>query len=591
MSEYVAPVSEQRFVLDALVDLGAISKLPGFEQADPEIVGELLAESGRFMSEIIAPLNRGADIEGCKLVDGNVTTPTGFKQAYAQLAEAGWPAVGFPEEYGGGGFPSVVALAILEQIAAASMAFSLCPMLTYSCIEMLLENGSDEQRELYLAKLVTGEWTGTMNLTEPDAGSDVGALRMRAEPQPDGTYRLFGQKIFITFGSHDFTENTIHIVLARTPDSAPGTKGISCFIVPDLLLDDNGVPSEQNDVRVASLEHKMGIHGSPTCVMSYGENDGAIGYLIGEESRGMTYMFTMMNFARLGIAVQGLAVADRAYQMASTFARERVQGRVVGADAGAAIVEHPDVRRMLMTMRCQIEAMRAVMYRNGAANDIAAKHHDEQVRGAAGNESALLTPISKAWGTDLGVELTSTALQIFGGMGFIEETGIAQLYRDARIAPIYEGTNGIQAIDLVGRKLGLDEGQVIESYLDEIAHTVASAGSSFDDLAKLYESALDLVRATTHELAAMEPRAKFSGATPYLRMLALLVGGHELFRAAIAAEALLSSGGGGYGSSMLETKAPLARFYAEQILPQVFGLRSAVLSGDETLFAIAESEL
>jgi len=367
-------------VLDALVDLGGLSKLPGYEHVDNEIVGELLVESGRLASDVIAPLNRVGDTEGCELIDGQVKTPTGFKQGYEQFIAAGWPAVGFPEEYEGGGFPSVVALAILEQFTAASMAFSLCPMLSYSCVEILLENGSEEQKEQYLAKLVTGEWTGTMNLTESDAGSDVGALRMRAEPQPDGTYRLFGQKIFITYGSHDFTENTIHIVIARTPEAPPGTKGISCFIVPGRLLDENGEPGEVNDVHPVSVEHKMGIHASPTCVMSYGDTDGAVGYLIGEEFCGMSYMFTMMNNARLSIAVQGLAISERAYQQAVDYARTREQGRVVGREAGSAIVGHPDVRRMLMTMRCQIDAMRAVMYRNAAARDVAAKHPDEQTR-------------------------------------------------------------------------------------------------------------------------------------------------------------------------------------------------------------------
>ncbi|MFV1992003.1 MAG: acyl-CoA dehydrogenase family protein, partial [Acidimicrobiales bacterium] len=474
MTDFQAPVAEQLFVLDALVGLARLSELPGYEHVDVEIVSELLAESGRLASDVVAPLNRLGDTEGCELVDGRVKTPAGFKQAYEQFIAAGWPAVGFPEAYEGGGFPSVVALAILEQFTAASMAFSLCPILTYSCVEILLENGSETQKEQYLTKLVTGEWTGTMNLTEPDAGSDVGALRMRAEPQADGTYRLFGQKIFITYGSHDFTENTIHIVIARTPDAPAGTKGISCFIVPDRLLDDDGEPGEPNDVRPVSVEHKLGIHASPTCVMSYGDTDGAVGYLIGEEFRGMSYMFTMMNNARLSIAVQGLAISERAYQPAVEYARTREQGRVVGRAAGSAIVGHPDVRRMLMTMRCQIDAMRAVMYRNAAARDVASKHPDAETREHGAGEAALLTPISKGWGTDLGVEMTSLAVQVFGGMGYVEEAGVAQHYRDARIAPIYEGTNGIQAIDLVGRKLALDDGKVIDRYLAEMAVTVES---------------------------------------------------------------------------------------------------------------------
>ncbi len=591
MSEYQAPVEEQRFVMDALVDLAALAELPGFEHVDTEIVGELLSESGRLASDVIAPLNKIGDEDGCVLDGAQVTTPPGFKQGYEQLVAAGWPAVGFPEAYDGGGFPSVVALGILEQFTAASMAFSLCPMLTFSCVEMLMENGSESQQEQYLAKLVTGEWTGTMNLTEPDAGSDVGALRMRAEPQDDGTYLLFGQKIFITYGSHDFTENTIHIVIARTPDAPAGTKGISCFIVPGRLLDEQGSPGERNDVQPVSLEHKMGIHASPTCVMSYGDSGGAVGYLVGEEFRGMSYMFTMMNNARLAIAVQGLAISERAYQLAVDYARSRVQGRVVGQESGAAIIGHPDVRRMLMTMRCQIDAMRAVMYRNAAANDVANHHPDEQVRAEAAGESALLTPISKGWGTDLGVEMTSLAVQVFGGMGYIEETGIAQHYRDARIAPIYEGTNGIQAIDLVGRKLGLDDGKVVDRYLAEIAETLADLPDEYEDLRLEFDPALAVVAETTAELRRLEVRSRLSGATPYLQMMGVMAGGYELVRAAVAALRLHDEGSSEYSKDLLAAKPVLARFYAEQILPQVYALQSAVLAGDDQLFAIADESL
>ena len=463
MGDYAAPLDDMRFVLEEITDLAGLARLDGFEHADPDTVAELLAEAGRFFAEQFAPLDRVGDVQHSRRNDdGSVTTPDGFAKAYRLYVDAGWPAVPFPHEYGGGGFPWLVGTAMQEAQTSANMAFSLCPMLTQGAIDMLVHYGSEEQRETYLAKMVTGEWTGTMNLTEPQAGSDLGALTTRAVPAGDGTWRITGQKIFITYGEHDLADNIVHFVLARVPDAPAGTRGVSCFIVPKHLVAADGTPGERNGVHCLSIEHKMGINASPTCVLAY---DDAVGYLVGEPNQGMRFMFAMMNTARLAVGVQGLAVAERAYQRALEHARQRVQGQPVGAPPGAAIVEHPDVRRMLLTMRAHIEALRCLHYLNSECIDLSRRHPDSSVRAARAELTDLLTPISKAWGTELGVEVTSLAVQVHGGMGYIEETGVAQHYRDIRIAPIYEGTNGIQAIDLVGRKLGLRAGDAIRGLL------------------------------------------------------------------------------------------------------------------------------
>src|SRR5688572_5021735 len=469
MAEYSAPLRDIRFVLEHLADLDGITKLAAFEHVDADGVYSVLEENARFMEDLVAPLNRVGDEQGSvRNDDGSVTTPEGFKEAYQAYVEAGWNGVAFPPEYGGGGCPWVVGIAMQEILTSANMSFSMCPLLSQGAIDMLLHHGSEEQKETYLPKMVTGEWTGTMNLTEPQAGSDVGALTTKAVPQDDGSFRITGTKIFISWGEHDLSENIVHLVLARTPHAPPGTKGISCFIVPKHLINDDGSLGARNDVTCVSIEHKMGIKASPTCVLSFGDaGEGAVGYLIGEESAGMRYMFTMMNNARVSVGVEGLSLAERAYQMALAYAKERRQGRAPGAPAGeqSAIIDHPDVRRMLLTQKACIEALRGILYLNAAAMDRAAHHGDEAVRASSDELADILTPVSKGWGTDLGVELTSLALQVFGGMGYIEETGIAQLYRDARIAPIYEGTNGIQAMDLVGRKLPLRAGAAVGDYL------------------------------------------------------------------------------------------------------------------------------
>ncbi|MGH9184811.1 MAG: acyl-CoA dehydrogenase family protein, partial [Acidimicrobiales bacterium] len=439
MSGFTPPLRDIRFVLDHLVDLEGLSKLPRFAHADPDTVYGLLDEYGRFTAEVLAPLNRVGDQQGSRHdpATGAVTTPDGWADAYHRYVDAGWVTVPFDPDHGGGGFPWLVGIAMQELLTASNMAWSLCPLLTQGAIDMLEQWGSEELHETYLRRMVSGEWTGTMNLTEPEAGSDVGALRTKAVPADDGTWRISGTKIFITYGEHDLSDNIVHLVLARVPDAPPGTKGISCFIVPKYLVREDGSLGDRNAVTCVSIEHKMGIHASPTCVLSF---DGATGYLIGEANAGMRYMFTMMNTARLSVGLSGLAIAERAYQQALAYAGERRQGRAPGAPAGESslIIEHADVRRMLLTVRAHIEAMRALIYTNGWAIDMARHHPDEEVRRTHQELVDLLTPVSKAWCTDLGSEMASLAIQVHGGMGYIEETGAAQHFRDARIHPIYE---------------------------------------------------------------------------------------------------------------------------------------------------------
>jgi len=589
MSDYVAPLADMRFVLENVVDLPGLAKVPRFEHADPEMVYGALEEAGRFFSQEFAPLNRVGDEQHSRRNDdGSVSTPDGFSAAYRRYVDAGWGGVPFPADYGGGGFPWLVGTVIQEMMTAANMAFSLCPLLTQGAIDMLLHYGSEEQREIYLPKMVTGEWTGTMNLTEPQAGSDVGALTTKAVPADDGSWRITGQKIFITYGEHDLADNILHLVLARVPDAPPGTKGISCFIVPKLLVNDDGSLGERNSVECVSIERKMGINASPTCVMAY---DGAVGYLIGEPNEGMRYMFKMMNNARLSVGLEGLAVGERAYQAAVAYARERRQGRAPGAPAGESspLIDLPDVRRMLLTMKAQIEALRCVAYLNAESIDLANNHPDESVRQWRTELADLLTPLTKGWGTDLGVELTSLALQVHGGMGYVEETGVAQHYRDIRIAPIYEGTNGIQAMDLVGRKLGLRGGGVMADFQAQIAGTIDELGRAEGDLAVIgdrLDAGLSALRDATdwlmHE-GLSDPVAALAGATPYLRLAGVTAGGWLMARSALAAQRLLGDGLG--DAEFLEQKIVTARFYCDQILPQVHGLVPAVTAGADDLVA------
>ncbi len=588
---YVPPLRDIEFALNHVADLESVSKLDGLEHADPETVSGLLDEAGRFFSEVIAPLNRIGDIQGSRLEDGRVVTPDGFKEAYATFVESGWAGAHLPEEWGGGGLPYLVGIVIQELFKSANMAFSLCPMLTQGGIEALIDVGTPEQQTTYLEKLVTGKWTGTMNLTEPGAGSDVGALRTKAVPQKDGTYRIFGQKIFITWGDQDFTDNVIHLVLARTPDAPAGTRGISMFIVPRNMVDADGNPGEENDLRVVSLEHKLGIHASPTCAMSFGDGgDGAVGYLLGEEGAGMSNMFIMMNAARIGVGLEGLAIGEGAYQMALSHAIEREQGRLPGqlATDSVAIVEHPDVRRMLLTMRSYNEAMRRLLYIVAQGVDEERRSADEESRRTAGARVALLTPIVKAWCTDMGVELASIGIQVHGGMGYVEETGAAQYFRDSRIAPIYEGTNGIQAIDLVMRKIPMGNGAVVQGLFDDIATTIKTL-EGHDDLnaARLnLEDGLDVLRiGTEHLLAVMEedPNQALAGATPYLGLAGHVVGGWLMARSALAAKELIATNG---DDEWLASKVTTGRFYCEQLMPTAFGLLDGVRGSNDLLFDI-----
>lgn len=588
MSGFRPPVADIAFALEHVVDYGAVAQLPGFEHADLETVTEILDEAGNFMAEMVAPTNRAGDLEGSTLnPDGTVSTATGFKEAYSAYVDAGWGSVPLPEEYGGGGFPRTVGLALQELMTTANMAFALAPLLTQGAIEALLHYGSDEQKQQWLPKMVSGEWAGTMNLTEPHAGSDVGALTTKAVKREDGTYGITGQKIFITFGDHDLSEQIVHLVLARTPDAPAGTRGISIFIVPKFLMNEDGTIGERNGVHTVGVEHKMGIHGSPTCVLSY---EDATGYLVAEENIGMRIMFVMMNSARLSVGMQGLAVSERAYQQSLDYAKERIQGRAIGATEDSPIIDFPDVRRMLMTQKAYIAAMRRMMMLTATYTDVSTHHPDAAVRARANEIVGLLTPISKSFGTDLGNELTSLALQIHGGMGFIEETGAAQHYRDVRIAAIYEGTNGIQAADLVGRKLPVRDGASALEFIAtmrELDAELAAAGEEFASIRTQLNAQFDTLEQTTAWMlrtGATDPNAVLSGSTPYQRIWGLVVGGWLMAKSALAARGLDADG-------IAETQLPLARFYAEQLLPQAAGLASAATAGSRDLFALDAAAL
>ena len=596
MSEYLAPLEDMKFALKEVVDIASLTELPNFSKVGLESLDDILDEAGRFFNEVISPTNRVGDLEGSKLnQDGKVTTPTGFKEAYAQYVDAGWGAISFDPEYGGGGFPWLVGIAVTEMLTAANMAMSLNPMLTQGSIHALTAHGDPNQKLAWLPKLITGEWAGTMNLTEPQAGSDVGALTAKAELQENGTYLISGQKIYITWGEHDLTENIIHLVLARTPDAPPGTKGISLFIVPKFIVNDDGSLGEENDVKCLSIEHKLGIHASPTCVLQFGDNGGAIGYLVGDENSGMRYMFTMMNQARLAVGLEGLAVADRAYQQALEYALERRQGRRPETPKGESslIIEHPDVRRMLMTMKAYVEAMRCLVYLNAKAIDIAHHHPDESEREQGRELTDLLTPLSKGWCTDLGNELTSLGIQVHGGMGFVEETGAAQHYRDIRIAGIYEGTNGIQAIDLVGRKLNMRNGDVVFELLTQIDETVTKLNErGLEEIGlPLKEANESLKTASTWllENGAGNSDAVLAGATPYLRMFGTTIGGWLMANSALSAQQLLTEAT--ENTEFLQAKIETARFFAQQLLPQATGLLASVTSGSDSMFAINSESL
>ncbi len=595
MSDYQAPLDEMRFVLNAVADLGTIASLPGYEEATPDLAEAILEEAGKLAAEVLGPLNHAGDQAGSVFENGVVRTPDGFREAYGQYVESGWNALPFEPDYGGQGLPWALTTALQEMWNAANMSFAVNPLLTQGTVELLQSHGSDAQKSTYLPKLISGEWTGTMNLTEPQAGSDVGALKTRAEAKGDH-YLISGQKIFITWGEHDMTDNIVHMVLARTPDAPAGTRGISLFIVPKFLLKADGTPGQRNDLRCVSIEHKLGIHASPTCVMAYGDGGSCVGYLVGEENRGMEYMFTMMNNARLAVGVQGLAIADRAYQQARAFARDRVQSKDLAGEGPVPIIKHPDVRRSLMTMKTLNEAMRMLAYLNGGALDRAKRHRKEDTQRQNQAFVDLLTPVSKAWCTDLGVEIASLGVQIHGGMGFIEETGAAQYYRDARIAPIYEGTNGIQALDLLGRKVLRDKGAVARSFVEEMRQSLNDLGSTAGEDARAVRTALDRgldslssVTGWLLEAAGRDIREAAVGASPYLRLFGTVAGGWLMGRAAVAAAHNLSQAKGDAG--FLEAKLKTARFYADNILPQSAALATAVTEGGSATLAIDEAQL
>ena len=585
MSDFRVDLDEVSFNLRHVADLDGLAKLEEFEHVEPDVVDQLLAEAARFAEEVIAPLNRVGDTEGARrLDDGSVATPTGFRRAYDAYVEAGWGAVSIDPEYGGGGFPHLLGLAVEEMFTAACMSWSLCPLLTQGAINMLSAHGTEDLKALYLPPMATGAWTGTMNLTEPQAGSDLGAVAARALPQPDGSYRLHGTKIFITYGEHDLADNIVHLVLARTPGAPPGTRGVSCFLVPKHLPSADGSVGVRNDVRCVSIEHKLGIHASPTCVMAYGDDQGAVGFLVGEENGGMRAMFTMMNHARLSVGLEGVAIAERSYQQALAFAHERRQGRAPGAPVGepSAIIDHPDVRRMLLDMRSSTSAMRGLAYRNAELIDRASHGSDAAQRQAADEQAALLTPLTKAWATDMGCELVSVGLQVHGGMGFIEETGSAQHYRDARIAPIYEGTNGIQSADLVVRKLSLRDGGAVRDHLSQIRAT-AEALDANGDLAPVrrhLEAALEATGEASDWLLEAGPAQRLAGGDAFLRMLAVTTGAAALADGALAATRLGDP-------DAAADRAVLARFFAASRLSAVPGLLAAVTEPADDLAAAA----
>jgi len=600
MIPYRAPLADLAFCLEEFADLPGLMGLPGFADLSGDVTQAILEEGGRFASEVLAPLNAPGDREGSRLENGVVKTPEGFAAAYGKFVAGGWNAVPFDPDHGGQGLPWSLAIALQEMWGSANLAFSLCPLLTQGAIEAIAVHGSPAQRHTYLPKLVSGEWTGTMNLTEPQAGSDVGALRCRAVPDGE-RYLITGQKIFITYGDHDMAENVVHLVLARTPGSPPGSRGISLFIVPKRLVNAGGTLAQANDLRVAALEHKLGIHASPTCVMAYGDNGGAVGYMVGEENRGLEYMFTMMNIARLSVGLQGVSIAERAYQMALDYARSRVQGRPIGAtDPKAAIIGHPDVRRMLMTMRAQTEAIRALAHFAAGALDRARHLADAPSREQSQRLVDLLIPVVKAWSTDLGCEAASIAIQIHGGAGFIEETGVAQLYRDIRIAPIYEGTNGIQAGDLVGRKLMRDRGATARDFIAGLracdGDLAAAKGQDLSGIrAGLAEGAIALSRSTDWliETYGSDPALALAGATPYLRLFGTVAGGWLMAMAALAATRRLNEGAAGEGvpgKAFLMAKLATARFYADNILVQAEGLAAQIMRGSPPALALAAED-
>jgi 3-(methylthio)propanoyl-CoA dehydrogenase len=595
MTTYRAPIRDMQFVINELVGLDGLAALPGYEEVTAELTEAVLEEAAKIAGEVLAPLNKPGDEQGASLTERGVRAADGFGAAYRQFVENGWNGLSGAPEYGGQGLPSLIMAATVEMWNSANMSFALCPLLTAGAMEAIKAHGSEELKRRFLPKLVSGEWSGTMNLTEPQAGSDLSAVRTRAVPE-GGHYRISGQKIFITWGDHDMTENVVHLVLARLPDAPEGTRGISLFLVPKFLVGPDGSLAERNDVVCASIEHKLGIHASPTCVMSFGEKEGAEGYLVGRENEGLPHMFTMMNEARQKVGLQGLGIAECAYQAARDYAKERVQGRPVGQRSGdrVTIIHHPDVRRMLLTMKSQIEAMRALGYVLSADADFAHKHPDAAERRRRQARVDLLTPVLKGWCTELGVEIASLGIQIFGGMGYIEETGAAQYLRDARIATIYEGTTGIQAGDLVGRKLTMDNGAAMAALIAEMRDVEGQLGGSdnayFPAIRETLAAGVRALEQATQWLLQTighDPDAALGASVNYMMLTGYVCGGWQMARAALVARARLTTGA---DEDFHRAKIATARFYAEQILPKASALLAVVKSGASTALALEEDQ-
>jgi acyl-CoA dehydrogenase len=596
MSTYAAPIRDMKFVINELVGLDQISALPGCDEVTPDLVDAVLEEAGKFAAGVLDPLNRTGDRTGARLDNNVVTAAPGFKEAFRQFSAGGWTGLNCDPQFGGQGLPHIISAQTSEMWNSANMSFCLCPMLTAGVVAALMRHGSDQQKALYLPNLISGKWTGTMNLTEPQAGSDLAAVRTRAVPEGDH-YRLHGTKIFITWGEHDMAENIIHMVLARTPDAPEGVKGISLFVVPKFLVNRDGSLGKRNDVKCVSIEHKLGIHGSPTCVMAYGDADGAIGHLVGEENRGLEFMFTMMNFARLEVGIEGVAIAERAYQHALEYARTRVQGQEIGVKGGdrVTIIHHPDVRRMLMSMKAQTEAMRAFATLVSAYLDNALLHPDKTERARNQALFDLLTPVVKGWCTEQCIEIASIGVQVYGGMGFVEETGAAQYLRDARITTIYEGTTGIQANDLIGRKIAYEKGATIKLMIAEMR---ALDG----DLAKVTHPGIAVIRRSLSEgvaalteatdwLLATFPhnmKAAAAGAVPFLKLFGVVAGGWQLARAALIAKRRLDEGAEDY--DFYRAKIGTARFYAEHVLPLAQSCKQEIVNGSTSVLALEEGQ-
>ena len=590
---YTAPIKDMLFDMQHLAHIEQIAQIPGFEDAGFDTAQAVLEECAKFTEGVLAPLNFEGDKNPSSWKDGVVTATPGFKEAFRQLTEGGWQGLQHPQDFGGQGLPKTIGAACMEMLNSSNMSFALCPLLTDGAIEALLTAGSDELKAIYLEKLISGQWTGTMNLTEPQAGSDLALVRTKADPQPDGTYKIFGTKIFITWGEHDMAENIVHLVLARVAGAPEGVKGISLFVVPKFLVNKDGSLGARNDAHCVSIEHKLGIKASPTAVLQFGDHGGAVGYLVGQENRGLEYMFIMMNAARYGVGLQGVAIAERAYQKAVQYAKDRVQSRPVDGsiNASAAIIHHPDVKRMLMTMRAYTEGCRAMASTAVAAYDAAHHHPDAQVRKDNATFYEFMVPLVKGYSTEMSLEVTSLGVQVHGGMGFIEETGAAQYYRDAKILTIYEGTTAIQANDLVGRKTARDGGQSARAIAAQIEKTEGELNASGTPAAQAVARRLAAARQAYLDVvnfvcggAKASPNAVFAGSVPYLMLAGNLVAGWQLGRSLLVAQDLLHKG---QDEAFMRAKITTAQFYAQHILVKAPGLRDSIVEGAESVTALA----